>query len=99
MEIVFANSSSISTITSISNKIGKMIKTVISFDDEFQKEEGIQMMNFKELIVAGSKLQPQLPKPDLECIAQICYTSGTTQLPKGVVQTHKMMATEIFAVQ
>jgi len=35
MEIVFANSKSISTILSISKKIGETIKTVICFDDEY----------------------------------------------------------------
>ncbi|PAV73712.1 hypothetical protein WR25_04638 [Diploscapter pachys] len=66
-------------------------------DTSRAKEVGITLSTFSSALEKGKKLHVKLnsPKPDDTYI--ICYTSGTTGNPKGVVLTHRNVVANISA--
>ncbi|HYG74606.1 MAG TPA: AMP-binding protein [Planctomycetota bacterium] len=67
-------------------------EAVIAPDDFAPKLEplGVKVLKYSEL--ARSESNPALPSPKAEDISTLLYTSGTTGMPKGVVLTHRNLA-------
>ena len=78
-EIVVAGSEYAEILTVLAEEIG--FRFVVLDDDNFLKVD-----NFQKVV---------LPKIEVNRRAMILYTSGTTNLPKGVVTTHKNIEAQV----
>ncbi|KAL4580568.1 hypothetical protein LXL04_016767 [Taraxacum kok-saghyz] len=59
---------------------------------------GVKLISYSKLFTQGrNNLQPFCP-PKSDDIATICYTSGTTGTPKGVVLTHGNLISSVAAM-
>ena len=59
------------------------------------KECGLTLYNFNDVLKEGEGFNVQFEHAKPETICTICYTSGTTGLPKGAMISHKALLSEI----
>ncbi|KAJ4780273.1 Long-chain acyl-CoA synthetase 1 [Rhynchospora pubera] len=100
VQVIFCVPQTLSILLSFVSKLlsVRLIVVVGGVDENMpplQSTNGIEVVAFSKLQSEGQKtLQPfRPPKPD--DIATICYTSGTTGTPKGVVLTHSSLIANV----
>ncbi|KAL6071464.1 Long-chain-fatty-acid--CoA ligase 1 [Balamuthia mandrillaris] len=95
MRVVICTAEKLESLFAGSEEATAHLKYIVTLDEvtdenhiAMAEEKGIQLLTFGELEERGRKAQhePVPPKPSDLCT--ICYTSGTTDLPKGVMLTH-----------
>lgn len=68
-------------------------------DEELAKDLGVTLVNFKEAVKEGLSLTATLEQATGDSIYTICYTSGTTGMPKGVMLSHKNFVSNLGAFE
>ena len=85
----------------------KQFKLIVYYDDISEvpadsKEKlanlGIKFKSFQEIQEEGKSENFQYPKIDPEQILYICYSSGTTGFPKGVMISHRSFITNLLGI-
>lgn len=106
MKIIFASGANARYIIELPIDRIPSLEMIVIMDDDYRLDEnetrGIKFMKLTNLIDEGSR---ELGKNEEEGnasyddIATICYTSGTTGMPKGVILTHGNILSELAALE
>lgn len=107
VDTMFVSEDSIDTFILYFNKFNfSCLKNVVVFDltlysevimFEKLKQTGLNIISFKDLINEDSK-EEKLVESSKDTIFTICYTSGSTNLPKGVKLTQNNFYNGLFAM-
>lgn len=107
MEIIFTSRDKLKLLTGMLEDV-KYIKRIVCFDklseEELSKYSEALASNDVEIIYLGDLLSspgasvPYVPRPPRpEDLCTICYTSGTTGMPKGVMLPHSALLADASA--
>lgn len=107
MEVIFTSKDKLKLLTGILSSI-KSVKRIVCFDylneeeiamyrNSIEKSSEVEIVFFGTLLEQGALIpfSPRPPRPEDLCT--ICYTSGTTGDPKGVMLPHSALLADASA--
>jgi long-chain acyl-CoA synthetase len=100
ISIIFSSPQHIPALLTLASSC-PTLKMIVSMDDlqikskeilqAWGKDKKVEIAELSQLEAAGREKPLEMIRPTPSDIATICYTSGTTNMPKGVVITHSQM--------
>ncbi|KAG9104856.1 hypothetical protein FRC06_008086 [Ceratobasidium sp. 370] len=106
LPIVFTTASHLTQLVSATTKCPSL-KLIVSIDKinadqrttygTWAAERGVRVTTLEEIEELGAQNLITPFSPDPNAVASICYTSGTTNVPKGVVLTHQQLALSVVS--
>ncbi|KAI7897488.1 uncharacterized protein BX663DRAFT_444996 [Cokeromyces recurvatus] len=104
MQYIVVSKDKIKNILDIKDKI-PTVKHIISMDEDIEpslleqaKQLDFHIYTFQQIEQLGEGVKEESDMPKVEDIATICYTSGTTGVPKGAVITQANCVASIYGV-
>ncbi|CAO3642986.1 unnamed protein product [Cunninghamella echinulata] len=103
MGYIIATADKLKNITKLKSRLPTiqhviiMDDTIDSTDKENAENVGLQVHTFKQVEKLGEEVQEETDLPSPNDIATICYTSGTTGVPKGAVSTQANCVASIYS--
>jgi len=100
--VIFADTSFAPLIAALAPRVAGVLKTVVfmterAFMPEIALPEGMALLCYEELMAAADA-DYAWPVFDERTAASLCYTSGTTDKPKGVLYSHRSTVLHAFAL-
>ncbi|OUS26117.1 long-chain fatty acid--CoA ligase [Gammaproteobacteria bacterium 45_16_T64] len=87
-EVLFLDIQFIPLIEAVKDKLPLLKHIVLMVDKDSMPESSLDLLCYEELIEAASS-DYEWPSFDENLAATLCYTSGTTGNPKGVLYSHR----------
>ena len=100
--VIFADTSFAPLIAAVAPNVRKTVRAVVFMTDRAHMPavalpEGIDLLCYEELMAAADE-NYDWPLFDERTAASLCYTSGTTGRPKGVLYSHRSTLLHAYAI-